>query len=513
MKAPERVFGEGQLNSRIDTYDLVSEIGIDEEEIAWRKDFIGFSAADADRLTQYRDAFDEHAEQVADDFYQNITQYDETTEVMGRSGKNVEQLKRTQSAYLRTLVQGEYDMQYFRDRARIGKLHDMLDMPMKQYIGQYGVYYDLILPLVCDRLKESLVDEIGNSETEITDDPTGEALERTVGREVDEAMHDILAILRLINLDMQVATDTYIHSYSQNLTRELQRQQDVSNTVKDACEQLQTAANDIAASTEEISDLARSQVGAVEDASGEVGDMSATVEEIASTAEQVAATSRHAETLADDGREVATDAIEMMRRIDGSAEKVATDIDTLQQRIEEIDEIVDIINDIADQTNMLALNASIEAARAGEAGDGFAVVAEEVKSLAEQSQQHASEIEALVDGIKKDTAEAVTSLEETTQQVEQGIDQVTTAMETLQEIAENVQEASEGIQEVSSATDDQAAGAEQLASMVDQLVEQSAQVADEIEDVAAANEQQATQINEITETVDRLADGELASDV
>ncbi|SDJ63939.1 heam-based aerotactic trancducer [Halovenus aranensis] len=521
MKAPEEAFGKGQLNERVDAGELIADIGLDAEEIAWRKEFIGFTQEDAERLEAYQDAFAGQAEQVAADFYENITEHDETIEVMSRSEKGVDQLKRTQAAYLQTLVQGEYGVAYFRERARIGKLHDMLDMPMKQYLGQYGVYYDLILPIVCDRLKESLIEELhhraddsrlGGEGVDTTDDEPEATVETVVQREVDEATEDLLAILRLINLDMQVATDTYIHSYSQNLTRELQRQQEVSNTVQDACEQLQTAADDIAVSSEEISDLARTQASAMEEASGEVGEMSATVQEIASTAQQVAATSQRAETLADEGREAATEAIDVMHRIDGSVQGVAADVDSLQERIDEIDAIVDIINDIADQTNMLALNASIEAARAGDAGEGFAVVADEVKSLAEQSQQHAGEVERLVDGIKEDAAETVASLEETTRQVEEGLEQVTTAMDTLQEIAENIQEVSEGVQEVSDATDDQAAGAEELASMVDELVDQSAQVADEIEDIAAANQEQATQVHEITKTVDRLADDSAQSD-
>ncbi|MEF8937791.1 MAG: protoglobin domain-containing protein [Halovenus sp.] len=153
-------FGKGGLNDQLDLDSLIDEIGLDRSEIEWRKDFVNFSEDDVRRLTGYQDLFAEHADQVADDFYENLTDYEETVEVIGRSPKNVDQLKQTQSAYFSTLVDGEYGQQYFRDRARIGKLHDMLDMPMKQYIGQYGVYYDLILPLVGDQLVDSVTDRV-----------------------------------------------------------------------------------------------------------------------------------------------------------------------------------------------------------------------------------------------------------------------------------------------------------------------------------------------------------------
>ncbi|MDL0131247.1 protoglobin domain-containing protein, partial [Halobacterium salinarum] len=142
MKDWTNEFGQGSLNSQLDVDQLVADCGLTEDEISWRKKFVGFDETDEQHLTNLAPLFREHTDEIADGFYDNLTGHEQTTDVIGRSQKTIDQLKRTQSAYLVTLASGEYGMDYFRNRARIGKIHDLLDMPMKHYLGQYGVYYD-----------------------------------------------------------------------------------------------------------------------------------------------------------------------------------------------------------------------------------------------------------------------------------------------------------------------------------------------------------------------------------
>jgi len=507
-------FGKGGFNDQVDIDSLVREIGLDREELEWRKDFVDFDEQDVARLEALRPLFEDNTEEIAEKFYENLTQYDETVEVIGRSEKNVEALKQTQKAYFTTLASGEYDQQYFANRARIGKLHDVIQMPMKQYIGQYGVYYDLILPLLAERarknLRTRLAGVLDEALREASPDSAAvlEAIEPIIGDEIDELRADITAVLRIINLDMQVVADTYLHSYNLRLDTQVQQYEQLAREVKDDLEsplaELETAAAGVSESSKAISTLADEQSARIRSVAGEVSNMSATVEEIASSATEVEQNSQRANSLAEDGQSAATDAMDVMDDVGEAVAEVSTDVDELQSRVGEIDSVVEVINDIAEQTNILALNASIEAARAGEAGEGFAVVADEVKSLAGDSQERAQEIEDLVSAIERDTAQTVESLDETTEEIERGVDRVSEAMELLDDITEAVQETAHGIREVSDATDEQAASSEEVASMLDELVDRAETVATEAEEIATANEQQAATITEISEAVKRL---------
>ena len=150
---------------------------------------------------------------------------------------------------------------------------------------------------------------------------------------------------------------------------------------------------------------------------------------------------------------------EISRAIVRSADTIAA----LGARAEDIGKIVDVIDDIAEQTNLLALNAAIEAARAGEQGLGFAVVAEEVRKLAERSAKSTKEIAELISGIQKEAQEAVKIMDKSTQIVEKGVELSKQVGDSLKDIDGNVVEVDRYTKEIGAATHEQSSGSTQIA--------------------------------------------------
>ncbi|WP_435362822.1 protoglobin domain-containing protein [Haloarchaeobius sp. DYHT-AS-18] len=529
---PEQEFGQGGLNRFVDAATLVEDIGLDAEEVRWRKEFIGFDGEDERRLADLEPLLREHQDAIADDFYENLLQYDQTRAVIERSPKGVEMLKQTQRAYLVSLATGEYDQQYFANRARIGKLHEILDMPLKHYVGQYGVYYDLILSEVDDRVQGQVVDAIEQWAEERDDDAGGglgklvgalgfgdeaadgldESFEATVREAIHDGMQDVLALLRIINLDLQVATDTYVDSYSQRLERAIERREQLAHEVElevqSPVEELHEASSAVSKSAQAISDLTGTQAAQIQATAGELDEVSAAAEEVASVADEVRTESERTEALAADGADAADGALDSLAAIEEAAAQVEAAASTLEARTDDIDQVVDRIDSLAERTAVLATNANIEATRADATSDTLSVIATEVKSFAEKAQADLDEIEEAVEGVREATTETVETVDETAEQVEAGTDQVRETVTHLDEIHESARATAAGMDDVAAAADQQAESVETLATSVEQVASAADRVASEAESVAAASEEQTANVASVEMAVHRLTESE-----
>lgn len=209
-----------------------------------------------------------------------------------------------------------------------------------------------------------------------------------------------------------------------------------------------------------------------------MGEMSSTVIEVAKNSSDAANSAKAATEAASDGGRKVQATIDGMNRISASVEESVKAIGELGRNSDQIGKIVAVIEDIADQTNLLALNAAIEAARAGEQGRGFAVVADEVRKLAERTTKATKEIAGMVKMIQSGTAIVVESMEEGTGEVKKGVELANSAGESLSKIVNLVQSVTEMVSQIATATEEQSAATEEITSNIEDISNVSKETAE-----------------------------------
>jgi len=250
----------------------------------------------------------------------------------------------------------------------------------------------------------------------------------------------------------------------------------MKNNLRDLIQSIAGTAEHVASASEEISSSATQQAQSSEtqkDQTTQVAtamqEMSSTVLQVSDNSNKAAESARRAAETARHGGSIVDDTLTKMRGIAASVGATAKKMEELGKSSDQIGRIIGVIDDIADQTNLLALNAAIEAARAGEQGRGFAVVADEVRKLAERTTTATKEIAQMIKNIQDETKTAVFAMEEGNRQVEDGVKTTTSAGDSLKEIIHMAEEVGEMITHIATAATEQSSAAEQVNTNMDQI--------------------------------------------
>lgn len=260
------------------------------------------------------------------------------------------------------------------------------------------------------------------------------------------------------------------------------------NKVNEAVEATASASSEISSSTEQMAAGAQEQSAQTHEVATAIEQMSATILETAQSSNNAASSSKDATSEANSGVMKIDATKKGMMRIVDSARGTSRIIKELNGKTDQIGEIAQVIDDIADQTNLLALNAAIEAARAGEQGRGFAVVADEVRKLAERTTKATKEIAETIKAIQTDVREADDSMNEAGVAVNDGMKLTEEVAEVFTRILKKSDEVSQGITQVASASEEQSVTAEQVSKNIESITNVTNESAAAIQQVAATAE-------------------------
>ncbi|GMA49255.1 hypothetical protein GCM10025857_06120 [Alicyclobacillus contaminans] len=272
-----------------------------------------------------------------------------------------------------------------------------------------------------------------------------------------------------------------------------------------SAEQTSRSTEHIASTMQEVASGAERQAQGVSVTAGHIVTMTTGLKEIVGHAESVVSAAEKANAVAMDGSTAVRHVVEQMNAIREEMGRLSEKVMVLGNRSKEIVDVVKLIRGIADQTNLLALNAAIEAARAGEHGRGFAVVADEVRKLAEESAQSAGRIAELVQTIRVETHGVVSSMENATGEVKKGVDTVTEAGMSFEQILIAVSDVKRRVQEVLAVASQIQSGAGEVEASIVEIDHIAVTTASETQTVAAAAEEQLASMEEITSSAANLS--------
>lgn len=395
---------------------------VNNSNLSVRKDFVRFTASDVKVLASLAPWARKVAPKIAKEFY-DIQFGFSATQVFfekqaARLGVNLTQLRQklegAQAGYFLQIFEeaargGEYGIEFFERRLKVGQLHNVIDLPLKWYVGSYVQYQDL----------------------------TRQYLKQSYRWNPSFRNKAERAIFTVFNYDMQAVTDAFFYDYLQSIGLDLNSVSisnpshdlsdyyaDLKTVVRSALLQTIRTGRELSTSSGELRSAADSLSAGTQEQAAALEETSASIQELMRTVQLNSTKAQEASMLSVGGSNASgantMTVVSVMSEIRDSSRKIAN--------------IISLIDEIAFQTNLLALNAAVEAARAGEQGRGFAVVAGEVRNLAQRSASAAREIKQLI--------------QDTSRQVDDGAGFVKRVADLIAEVARVSDEQSKGIAQV-----------------------------------------------------------------
>jgi len=285
-----------------------------------------------------------------------------------------------------------------------------------------------------------------------------------------------------------------------NVNKVIDTLNDLVSKLAQSTENLSDASEQISSSTEEMAAGAQEQSSQITEVATAVEEMTKTIMETSRNSSIASDASNNAGNIAKDGGKVVEETIKGMIRIAAVVQQSSNTVQALGKSSDQIGEIVQVINDIADQTNLLALNAAIEAARAGEQGRGFAVVADEVRKLAERTTKATKEIAVMIKQIQKDTSDAVVAMEKGKEEADLGKAMANKAGESLRDIILGADKVVDIITQVAAASEEQSSTSEEISKSIEAISAVTKESTSGIQQIARAAEN----LNNLTSVIEQL---------